>query len=286
MDDNLMERQIADYIVKYGTENTDFGAWVFEVDELAKRFGIEKKWIQEHDDGIMSWLYLREEVIDVERELGGDDFTTQLFDVRFSPCFCSGLEEFERKNIMKKALYTKDELYNLLKNGAILDELLDMSDGQECTIFKADYFPEEDCYNSVIYIPDLDMNGVVYDRKMTLQELADAYTNFYTAQDIIDICEGDEKKAKRVFYNCDWQHPSTEFTEMEAFDEEDDYDVQYYFAETRWCVDDVIDAAKRKGIVLSPQQAEQWWLKNEKWFKDTLTEYGNEILFNADFSEV
>lgn len=44
--------------------------------------------------------------------------------------------------------YTKDELYNLLKNGAILDELLDMSDGQECTIFKADCFPEEDCYNS------------------------------------------------------------------------------------------------------------------------------------------
>ena len=32
---------------------------------------------------------------------------------------------------MKKALYTKDELYNLLKNGAILDELLEMSDGQE-----------------------------------------------------------------------------------------------------------------------------------------------------------
>ncbi len=94
MDDNLMERQIADYMVKYGTENTDFGAWVFEVDELAKKFGIEKKWIQEHDDGIMSWLYLREEVIDVERELGGDDFTTQLFDVRFSPCFCSGLEDF------------------------------------------------------------------------------------------------------------------------------------------------------------------------------------------------
>ena len=181
--------------------------------------------------------------------------------------------------------YTKDELYNLLKNGAILDELLDMSDGQECTIFKADCFPEEDCYNSVIYIPDLDMNGVAYDHKMTLQELADAYTNFYTAQDIIDICEGDEKKAKRVFYNCDWQHPSTELTEMEAFDE-DDCDAPYYYAETRWCIDDVIDTAKRKGIVLSQQQAELWWEKNENWFKDTLTEYGNEILFNANFSEV
>ena len=125
---------------------------------------------------------------------------------------------------MKKDLYTKDELYNLLKKGAILDELLDMSDGQECTIFKADYFPEKCDYNIVIYIPDLDMNDVVYNRKMTLQEIADAYTNFYTAQDFIDICEGDEKKARRVFYNCDWQHPSTEFTEMEMFDEEDDED--------------------------------------------------------------
>lgn len=47
-----------------------------------------------------------------------------------------------------------------------------------------------------------------------------------------------------------------------------------------------IEAGKRNGIVLTPQQAEQWWQKNEKWFKDTLTEYGNEILFNANFSEV
>ena len=69
---------------------------------------------------------------------------------------------------------------------------------------------------------------------------------------------------------------------MEAFDE-DDCDARYYYAETRWCIDDVIDAAKRKGIVLSQQQAELWWEKNENWFKDTLTEYGNEILFNAKF---
>lgn len=48
MDDNMMERQIADYMVKYGTENTNYGSWVFEVNELAKRFGIEKKWIQEY----------------------------------------------------------------------------------------------------------------------------------------------------------------------------------------------------------------------------------------------
>lgn len=164
MDHNMMERQIADYMVKYGTENTNYGTWVFEVDELAKKFNITEKWIQEHEDGIMSELYLREEVADVERELSGNDMTITLFDVDF-------------------------------------------------------------------------------------------YTNYYP-----NYIEDEQEK--------------------------DDDVNQYWFAETRWCIDDVIDAAKKKGTVLTPQQAESWWKKNEKRFKDTLTEYGNEILFNVNFSEV
>lgn len=164
MDDNMMERQIADYMVKYGTENTNYGAWVFEIDELAKKFNITEKWIQEHEDGIMSELYLREEVADVERELSGNDMTITLFDVDFYTNYCPN--------------YIEDE------------------------------------------------------------------------------------------------------------QEKDDDVNQYWFAETRWCIDDVIDAAKKKGTVLTPQQAESWWKKNEKRFKDTLTEYGNEILFNANYSEV
>ena len=164
MDDNMMERPIADYMVKHGTENTNYGTWVFEVDELAKKFNITEKWIQEHEDGIMSELYLREEVADVERELSGNDMTITLFDVDFYTNYCPN--------------YIEDE------------------------------------------------------------------------------------------------------------QEKDDDVNQYWFAETRWCIDDIIDAEKKKGTVLTPQQAESWWKKNEKWFKDTLTEYGNEILFNADFSEV
>lgn len=164
MDDNMMERQIADYMVKHGTENTNYGTWVFEVDELAKKFNITEKWIQEHEDGIMSELYLREEVADVERELSGNDMTITLFDVDFYTNYCPN--------------YIEDE------------------------------------------------------------------------------------------------------------QEKDDDVNQYWFAETRWCIDDVIDAAKKKGTVLTPQQAESWWKKNEKRFKDTLTEYGNEILFNVNFSEV
>lgn len=163
MDDNMMERQIADYMVKHGTENTNYGTWVFEIDELAKKFNITEKWIQEHEDGIMSELYLREEVADVERELSGNDMTITLFDVDFYTNYCPN--------------YIEDE------------------------------------------------------------------------------------------------------------QEKDDDVNQYWFAETRWCIDDVIDAAKKKGIVLTPQQAESWWKKNEKRFKDTLIEYGNEVLANVDFSE-
>lgn len=164
MDDNMMERQIADYMVKHGTENTNYGTWVFEVDELAKKFNITEKWIQEHEDGIMSELYLREEVADVERELSGNDMTITLFDVDFYTNYCPN--------------YIEDE------------------------------------------------------------------------------------------------------------QEKDDYVNQYWFAETRWCIDDVIDAAKKKGTVLTPQQAEQWWKKNENWFKSIIVEYGNEVLEDANFNEV
>lgn len=164
MDDNMMERQIADYMVKHGTENTNYGTWVFEIDELAKKFNITEKWIQEHEDGIMSELYLREEVADVERELSGNDMTITLFDVDFYTDYCPN--------------YIEDE-----------------------------------------------------------QE------------------------------------------------KDDDVD-QYWFAETRWYIDDVIDIAKKKGIVLTPQQAEQWWKKNENWFKSIIVEYGNEVLEDANFNEV
>lgn len=164
MDDNMMERQIADYMVKYGTENTNYGAWVFEVDELAKKFGTTEKWIQEHDDGIMSELYLRQEVADVSRTWAGDDWRLKNFDVCFYTDYCPN--------------YIEDE------------------------------------------------------------------------------------------------------------QEKDDGVDQYWFAETRWCADDVIEAAKANGIEMTPQQAELWWKKNENWFKNALFEYGNEVLADANFSEV
>ena len=167
MDDNMMERQIADYMVRYGTENTNYGSWLFQVDELAEKFNVTKKWIQEHDDGILSELHLREEVEDVEQQWGGCDWNLETIWVWF---------------------YT-------------------------------DYCPN--------------------------------YPNYI---------EDEQEKDDGVF--------------------------QYWFAETRWCTDDVIGIAKDNGIEMTPQRAEQWWKKNENWFRNALVEYGNEVLANADYGEV
>lgn len=100
MDDNMMERQIADYMVKHGTKNTNYGTWVFEVDELAKKFNITEKWIQEHDDGILTELYLRQEVADVEQTWTGAGWHLENFDVVFIPTIALTTLKTNRKKMM------------------------------------------------------------------------------------------------------------------------------------------------------------------------------------------
>lgn len=51
----------------------------------------------------------------------------------------------------------------------------------------------------------------------------------------------------------------------------------------------MIAAAEQNGITLTEAQAEKWLEKNERWFRETLTEYGNEVLAPASkesFEEV
>ena len=62
-----------------------------------------------------------------------------------------------------------------------------------------------------------------------------------------------------------------------------------WFAQTQWCAEDVIAVAEQNGITLTSAQAKKWLEKNERWFKDALTEYGNEVLASASkesFEEV
>lgn len=67
-------------------------------------------------------------------------------------------------------------------------------------------------------------------------------------------------------------------TEQEAVDPQ-------WFAVTRWATEDVRAVAAEHGMTMTEEQATNWWKRNEKRFRDLLTEAGNEILSNMDFEE-
>lgn len=116
-------------------------------------------------------------------------------------------------DIREKVLLSKKELLNLLRGGAILGTLLKFEPGQECIIFKSDKFIEGD---RIIYIPDLDLNEIPVDRPVRDgEELKDVLGNCYTGDDFIKECGGDRKKAERLFWYCDWQHPSSAVDEID-----------------------------------------------------------------------
>ena len=60
-----------------------------------------------------------------------------------------------------KPLITIKEVKERLISGSTLEDLFDLRDGQECTIFKAPDFPEnESDFDKVIYIPDMELNEI------------------------------------------------------------------------------------------------------------------------------
>lgn len=115
---------------------------------------------------------------------------------------------------------TKAELRARLEEGEELCDILQLGPGQECEIFKADEFTPDD---EILYIPDLALNGIVRfmdDKRTNFEYADDVVDNAYTGQDFIDECDGDVEKAERLFWYCDWQHPSSALDEIE--DEEDE----------------------------------------------------------------
>lgn len=58
------------------------------------------------------------------------------------------------------------------------------------------------------------------------------------------------------------------------------------YAQTCWSVPDVLAAAAEDGVVLTAAQAAAWWKKNERSFREALTQYGNEMLSCVDWGEV
>lgn len=84
------------------------------------------------------------------------------------------------------------------------------------------------------------------------------------------------KEVQDWLVHCDERqhHPKFNFADSDS-------EQSRWFAITRWCAENVVAAAEQQGVTLTPAQAQRWLEKNEKWFKDLLVEYGNEILASA-----
>ncbi len=114
---------------------------------------------------------------------------------------------------------TKNQLREKLRKGAIMDDLFEFREGQECWMFKAPAFEPGE---NILYIPDTDLNDIpVAERPTCYEEIEEMIDQCYTGDDFIEECGGDAGKAERLFWYCDWQHPSAALPEIE--DEEDEW---------------------------------------------------------------
>mgnify|MGYP000000644608 FL=1 len=113
---------------------------------------------------------------------------------------------------------TKAELRDHLKAGYFMDDAFDFGPGQDCDIFKADQFVAGD---EIIYIPDVYLNMIPRSTCITDDEtIEEVVGNCYTGNDFIEECNGNLELAERLFWYCDWQHPSSAVDEI--IDEEDE----------------------------------------------------------------
>lgn len=60
-------KEIVDYMVSEGMQNTNCGSWVFDIPELCDKFDLPLEWFYEHNDDICRELNERDEVADYEQ---------------------------------------------------------------------------------------------------------------------------------------------------------------------------------------------------------------------------
>lgn len=111
---------------------------------------------------------------------------------------------------------TKKEARERIIKGECLSDMFKFTDGQDCMIYKGEWNPGDE----VIYIPDIDLNEICINRPLVKildeEEIKDVLSCLYTGKDFMDLADGDEELAKRLFYYCDWQHPSSALDEITA----------------------------------------------------------------------
>lgn len=123
----------------------------------------------------------------------------------------------EISSLVEEKLLTKNELRQQLLDGETIGDLFETSPGQDCEIFKASEFLPGD---EILYIPDFALNNIPADRPVcdSAEELEDVLSQCHSGRDFVEECGGDVEKAERLFWYCDWQHPSSALPELDGDD--------------------------------------------------------------------
>lgn len=120
-------------------------------------------------------------------------------------------------SLVEEKLLTKDELRQKLLDGETIGDLCMTSSGQNCEIFKASEFLPGD---EILYIPDFSLNNIPADCPVcdSAKEFEYVLSLCYSGRDFVELCGGDVEKAERLFWYCDWQHPSSALPELDSDD--------------------------------------------------------------------
>ena len=85
-----------------------------------------------------------------------------------------------------------------------LSDMFEFTNGQECMIYKGEWNSGDE----VIYIPDIYLNEIYINRPLVKildkEEIEDVLSCLYTGEDFMNLADGNEELAKRLFYYCDW----------------------------------------------------------------------------------
>lgn len=98
----------------------------------------------------------------------------------------------------------KEDAKGLLERGKKIDEIFDLSLGQDCLIYKALAWPEDVTSSEVIYIPDIELNELDSPEISVEEKLC----YMYTAEDFLAEANGNVAVGKDLFEFCDWQNPT------------------------------------------------------------------------------
>ena len=100
---------------------------------------------------------------------------------------------------------TKTELIKALRAGQPLQHLVSLTNNDDAEYFKTRF----DTGKQVIYIPDLELLGILPDRPLryTEREFRNLRKVCYTGNDFLRLCHGDVEAARNLFSKCAWQDP-------------------------------------------------------------------------------